>query len=219
MLDTFKHKGQRKRLVQELMDRGITDKAVLDAVLSVPRHGFIDTAFSDEAYEDKALPIPQGQTISQPFTVAYQTQLLRLKPRMKVLEIGTGSGYQAAILSAMGVRVFSVEIDPKLHRLAKRRLEDLECNCKLLQGDGSQGWTLYQPYDRIIVTAASPGVPEPLKKQLAAGGIMVIPSGDRDQQHMQVVTRKRGSEYEIETLQAFRFVPLRGKYGFKIEAE
>ncbi|MEL7530086.1 MAG: protein-L-isoaspartate(D-aspartate) O-methyltransferase [Bacteroidota bacterium] len=214
MLDTFKHKGQRKRLVQELMDRGITDKGVLDAILAVPRHKFVDTAFEADAYVDKALPIPQGQTISQPFTVAYQSQLLRLKSKMKVLEIGTGSGYQAAVLCKMGVRVFSVEIDPKLHHLAKSRLEDMECSTKLLQGDGSKGWPLYQPFDRIIVTAASPRVPEPLKKQLAVGGIMVIPTGDLDQQNMLVVQRKSTNEYEIETLQAFRFVPLRGKHGF-----
>lgn len=215
MLDTFKHKGQRKRLVQELMDRGITDKAVLDAILAVPRHKFVDTAFEADAYVDKALPIPQGQTISQPFTVAYQSQLLRLKPKMKVLEIGTGSGYQAAVLCAMGVRVFSVEIDPKLHHLAKSRLEDMECNCKLLQGDGSKGWPVYQPFDRIIVTAASPKVPEPLKKQLGEKGKMVIPMGDLDEQKMLVVSRKASNEFEIETLQSFRFVPLRGKYGFE----
>ncbi|MEM6346482.1 MAG: protein-L-isoaspartate(D-aspartate) O-methyltransferase [Bacteroidota bacterium] len=217
MLDTFKHKGQRKRLVQELMDRGITDKGVLDALLAVPRHKFVDTAFEADAYVDKALPIPQGQTISQPFTVAYQSQLLRLKAKMKVLEIGTGSGYQAAVLCKMGMRVFSVEIDPKLHHLAKSRLEDMECSTKLLQGDGSKGWPLYQPFDRIIVTAASPRIPEPLKKQLAIGGIMVIPTGDLAQQNMLVVKRKSTNEYEIEKLQAFRFVPLRGKYGFASE--
>ena len=166
MLDTFKHKGQRARLVEILMEKGITDERVLSAIGAVPRHAFVEGVFASEAYDDKALPIHSGQTISQPFTVAFQTQLLRLKPKMKVLEIGTGSGYQAAVLCAMGVRLFTVEIDPRLHRDAAARLNELGYAPKLLCGDGSQGWLTYQPYEAIIVTAASPAVPEPLKRQL-----------------------------------------------------
>ncbi|MEL6672214.1 MAG: protein-L-isoaspartate(D-aspartate) O-methyltransferase [Bacteroidota bacterium] len=214
MLDTFKHKGQRNRLVEELLDRGITDETVLEAIRRVPRHLFVQGVFQSEAYVNKPLPISSGQTISQPLTVAIQSQLLRLKKRMKVLEIGTGSGYQAAVLSEMGMRVFSVEIDQKLHREAKRRLEDLEYPVKLHHGDGSQGWPLHQPYERIIVTAASPSIPEPLKQQLEIGGILVIPVGSLKTQQMQVVTRLSRYEYEIETLTHFQFVPLKGKFGF-----
>lgn len=214
LLDTFKHKGLRRRLVQELADRGITDKAVLDAILAVPRHAFMEKAFEGQAYVDKAFPIAEGQTISQPFTVAYQTQLLNLKPRMKILEIGTGSGYQAAVLCAMGLKVFSVEIVPKLHARAKAILEELDCEARLLLGDGSEGWKLYQPYDRILVTAASPSIPEPLQRQLEIGGKMVLPLGDQELQHMVVVTRKGRNEFEVEKLDPFRFVPLRGKHGF-----
>jgi protein-L-isoaspartate(D-aspartate) O-methyltransferase len=201
-------------LVQDLADRGITDKAVLDAILAVPRQIFMERAFEDQAYVDKAFPIAEGQTISQPFTVAYQTQLLRLKPRMKVLEIGTGSGYQSAILCAMGMRVFSVEIVPKLHQRAKKVLAELEYKAKLHLGDGSLGWPQYQPYDRILITAASPSIPQPLQRQLETGGRMVLPMGNRELQRMVVVTREGRNEFKVEKLQEFRFVPLRGKHGF-----
>lgn len=205
----------RTRLVQQLAARGITDEAVLEAVGNVPRHGFVASALVQEAYEDKALPIHSGQTISQPFTVALMTQLLDLKPRMKVLEIGTGSGYQAAVLAEMGMKVFSVEYDSRLHREAEARLEDLGYEVKLDLGDGSEGWKRYQPYERIIVTAASPAVPEPLKQQLDLGGRLVIPVGTLQQQRMQVLTRLDRREFQVETLQPFQFVPLRGRYGFE----
>lgn len=217
MIDTFKHKGQRERLVQALIQKGITDDRLLKALETVPRHAFVEGAFSAQAYQDKALPIKRGQTISQPFTVAFQTQLLQLRSKMKVLEVGTGSGYQAAILCEMGMRVFSVEYDKKLHEDAGERLSDLQYAAHLLYGDGSQGWQKYQPYDRILVTAASPGIPESLKQQLAIGGRMVIPVGTRSRQRMTVVKRIDRMEYEIEALHAFQFVPLRGKFGFEEE--
>jgi len=215
LLDTYKHKGQRARLVEELEQKGITDQRVLDAFMQVPRDIFVENAFQEEAYDDKALPIQSGQTISQPFTVAYQTLALQLKPKMKILEVGTGSGYQAAILAAMGMRVFSVEIDSRLHREAKERLEGLNLKAKLHLGDGSQGWPLYQPYERIIVTAASPGIPDSLKQQLEAGGLMILPVGDLSQQQMTLVKKISRQEFEIQKLDHFHFVPFRGKYGFE----
>ncbi|MEM6631439.1 MAG: protein-L-isoaspartate(D-aspartate) O-methyltransferase [Bacteroidota bacterium] len=215
MLDTYKYKGLRKALVAHLQERGISHQEILDAFLDVPRHGFVDSALADQAYEDVALPIPEQQTISQPYTVAFQTLLLQPKPRMKILEIGTGSGYQTAILCALGCRVFTVEYIAKLHRTAKARLEDLGYEPKMLCGDGSKGWPKYQPYEGILVTAAGPSVPLALQEQLEIGGRLVMPVGSEKSQHMVVVTRKSRSEYERETLQKFRFVPLRGKYGFE----
>ena len=213
--ENYKHKGRRKRLVEELVLKGITDQLVLDAIGLVPRHLFVEGVFADEAYMDKALPINNGQTISQPFTVAFQTQLLGLKPRMKILEIGTGSGYQAAVLCQMGMKVFSVEIASRLHEDAKYLLNFLGHKPNLKLGDGSQGWKYYQPFERILVTAASPSVPESLKNQLDIGGIMVIPVGDRHSQTMTVVTRVSETEFKEEVHHRFKFVPLRGKYGFE----
>ena len=204
----------RNRLIEHLADRGITDLSVLEAMKKIPRHGFVDSAFEDQAYEDKPLPIHSGQTISQPFTVAYQTQLLEVKPQMKVLEIGTGSGYQAAVLCAMDVRLYTVELDARLHREARERLEDLGYTAKMLLGDGSRGWQKHQPYDRILVTAASPSIPDSLKRQLAIGGRMVIPVGNRELQQMKVIIKLDKAEFEIHTYHQFKFVPLRGKYGF-----
>ena len=215
MLDTYKHKGQRARLVEELEEKGINDSRILDAIAKVPRHLFVENAFQHEAYEDKALPIQSGQTISQPFTVAYQTYSLDLKPKMKILEVGTGSGYQAAILAAMGMRVFSVEIDARLHREAKERLDNLDLKVKLHKGDGSMGWPTFQPYEHIIVTAASPGIPESLKQQLEIGGMMILPVGNLSQQQMTLVKKISRREFEIHKLDHFHFVPLRGKYGFE----
>jgi len=214
LLDTYKHKGQRARLVQLLADKGIQDENVLTAIGVVPRQFFVESILAESAYEDRALPIPAHQTISQPFTVAFQTELLALKPRMKVLEIGTGSGYQTAVLCEMGMRVFSVELEDKLHKLAKGRLEDLGYKARLHWGDGSKGWPTHQPYQRILVTAASPWVPAPLKKQLDIGGKLIIPVGTQKQQRMYEVTRLSYKEYEVRKHQHFAFVPLRGRYGF-----
>lgn len=214
-MSDYKYKGLRAKLVRELIRRGITDESVLDAIGRVPRHEFVEGVFSGEAYEDKALPIQRGQTISQPFTVAFQTQLLQLKPKMKILEIGTGSGYQAAVLCEMGMRVFSVELDNRLYRDAKERLTRLGYELHLHRGDGSEGWPVYQPYERILVTAASPSVPHVLRSQLDIGGIMVIPVGDRAMQKMTVITRESVNRFHTETFHDFKFVPLRGKYGFQ----
>ncbi len=217
MLDTYKHRGLRKRLVEHLETQGIADERVLAALMEVPRHFFVEGVFDEEAYEDKALPIKKGQTISQPYTVAKMTEWLDLKPRMKVLEIGTGSGYQAAVLAAMGMKVFSVEYDRSLSREAGEKLKELGLDVKLHQGDGSQGWNRYQPFERIIVTAGSPAVPDPLRKQLEIGGKMVIPVGDLKKQQMQLITRLGRDEYQVQQLGPFRFVPLRGRHGHEVE--
>ncbi len=214
MLDSFKHKGLRRRMVDLLMEKGISDPLVLEAMNSVPRHLFVDPTFSTEAYQDKALPIEAGQSISSPFTVAYQSQLLALKPRMKVLEIGTGSGYQAAVLAAIGAKVFTVEREGKLLLVAKQRLEELSLDFRSHHGDGSLGWPTYQPYERILLTAASPTVPLPLQQQLELQGILVGPIGDLDRQIMTKMTRISKQEYSVEKLLPFQFVPLRGRHGF-----
>ena len=219
MLDTYKHKGLRQRLVRQLEERGISDEKVLDALRAVPRHFFVEGVFDEEAYADKALPIKHQQTISQPYTVAVMTEWLDLKPRMKVLEIGTGSGYQAAVLAAMGMKVFSVEYDGRLSREAADKLDELGYDVKLHVGDGSEGWPRYQPYERIIVTAGSPAVPDPLRQQLDIGGKLVVPVGDRKQQHMQVITRLSRQEFRIEEKFPFTFVPLRGRYGHEEDSE
>ena len=215
MFDSFKHKGQRTRLVQQLQQKGVSQASLLKALEKVPRHVFVENAMADLSYEDKALPIKEGQTISQPFTVAFQTQLLGVKAGMKVLEIGTGSGYQAAVLCEMGAEVYSIEKNTLLYRESKARLQGLNYTVKQKCGDGTLGWPSAKPFMGIIVTAASPLVPEPLKKQLAIGGKLVIPVGSRDSQLMKLITRKARNEYEIQSFQRFRFVPLLGKYGFE----
>ena len=214
-MESYKYQGRRKRLIGQLVSKGITDERVLEAMERVPRHRFVEGAFQDQAYEDKALPIRDGQTISQPFTVAYQTQMLALKPGMKVLEIGTGSGYQAAVLCEMGMKVFSVERYAHLHKNAKRLLQELGYEPFLKQGDGTLGWKLYQPYERILVTAASPDIPEPLKEQLEIGGKLVIPVGGRNTQIMTVVTRMAPSRYDVQSYHRFCFVPLIGAHGWE----
>ncbi len=206
MQDTYRHKGLRKRLVETLRKRGITDEAVLTAIGNLPRHFFLDKAFEEHAYEDKPFPIGCDQTISQPFTVAYQTSLLAVKPREKVLEIGTGSGYQAAVLAMLGARVFSVERQEGLVQKTKELLESLQLNVRCFFRDGSQGLPEFAPFDKIVVTAGAPVVPEALKKQLAVGGVLVIPVGE-DVQYMYKITRLSESDFREETLDAFRFVP------------
>ncbi len=214
MLDTFKDKGLRRRMAEELQEKGITDPLVLEAIREVPRHLFVERTFRAEAYADKALPIDSGQTISSPFTVAYQSQLLIPKKRLKILEIGTGSGYQAAVLATMGLNVFTVERDQVLHKAAKQLFSDLELPIRAHLGDGSQGWPLYQPYERILITAAAPSVPFPLQQQLDEGGILIAPVGNLKRQTMTRMTRLEGNEFNVEQLLPFKFVPLKGKYGF-----
>ena len=217
MVDTYKHKGMRERLVKLLAEKGIVDPAVLKAIQKIPRHVFVESAFAEAAYEDRPLPIGNGQTISQPYTVARQTELLDVKSGMKVLEIGTGSAYQASVLCELGCKLFSIERIRILHDRAREILEELGYKARLRHGDGSLGWETYAPYDRILVTAASPSVPETFKKQLAIGGKLVIPVGDREQQQMSVVTRVSNTEWSIAKMGWFQFVPMVGRHGWEEE--
>ncbi len=211
--DTYRHKGLRKKLVAVLRDKGITDERVLNAINQLPRHFFLDPAFVEVAYEDKAFQIGQGQTISQPFTVAYQSQLLELQPREKVLEIGTGSGYQACILSILGARVFSIERQRALYDKTGKLLDELGYpNIRMFYGDGFEGKPAYAPYDKVIVTAAAPEIPAKLLAQLRIGGQMVIPYGEGSEQVMLRLTKISETEIEQEAFENFRFVPmLKGK--------
>ncbi len=209
MKDTYRHQGLRKKLVQEIAKKGISNSEVLRAIESIPRHLFIpDTALHKYAYEDKAFPIGSGQTISQPYTVAFQTELLDLKPRDKVLEIGTGSGYQTAVLLALGAKVFSVERQKALYDRTKLLLPQLGYITKLFFGDGYKGLPEYAPFDKIIVTAGAPFIPEDLLAQLKIGGIMVIPVGEGNDQIMKKIIKLAANEYQTEDLGQFRFVPL-----------
>ncbi len=212
--DTPKLQGLRERLVQLLMRKGIKSPEVLTAIRKVPRHFFLPEMFAEESYEDHAMPIGEGQTISQPYTVARQTELLQVSSGMKVLEIGTGSGYQCAVLCALGAKVFSVERNTNLHHTAKAVLNRLGYKPRLKCGDGTLGWDTYGPYDRIIVTAGSPDVPIELTNQLAPGGILVIPVGDRNSQNMMFITKDKEGSVSVKTLEAFSFVPLIGKQGW-----
>lgn len=207
MKDTYRHKGLRRRLVDSLRTRGITDEAVLAAIEAVPRHFFLDKAFEEHAYEDKPFPIGYEQTISQPFTVAYQTSLLNLKSKDRVLEIGTGSGYQAAILAALGARVYTIERQEGLFLQTRDLLEYLGFSTvKCFFGDGSKGLPDLAPFDKIIVTAGAPIVPDPLKHQLTSGGILVIPVGEAVQ-YMYRIMQISTNEFKEEIFEAFRFVP------------
>jgi protein-L-isoaspartate(D-aspartate) O-methyltransferase len=208
--DTYKDKGARRLLVQELNEKGISDKKVLEAILKVPRHQFIHKDFRHHAYLDKAFPIGVGQTISQPYTVAYQTQLLQVEPNNKVLEIGTGSGYQAAILIEMGAQLVSIERQEKLHLQTKKLFSLLNYQAHLVLGDGSIGYPQLAPYDRIIVTAGAPRVPDALINQLKIGGMMIIPVGDNNSQIMHIIIKKADGSLEDIALDEFRFVPLIG---------
>lgn len=210
MTDSYRHKGMRKKLVEALRVRGISDEAVLAAIGAVPRHFFLDKAFEEHAYDDKPFPIGNKQTISQPFTVAYQTALLDVHPGDRVLEIGTGSGYQAAILAALGAKVFTVERQEALYLRTKELLRALKF--KTIQcffRDGMLGLPEYAPFNQIIVTAGAIDVPEALLEQLAPGGILVIPVGHTEQQMMRIRRTERGS-FKTEQLDTFRFVPFLG---------
>ncbi len=209
MKDTYRHKGLRNKLVQEIAKKGIESENVLKAIESIPRHLFIpDNALHKFAYEDKPFPIGSGQTISQPYTVAFQTELLELKKRDKVLEIGTGSGYQTAVLLEMGAKVFSIERQKALFDRTKTLLPQLGYNTKLFYGDGYKGLPEFAPFDKIIVTAGAPFIPEDLLTQLKIGGIMVIPVGKGDNQTMKKMVKTDSDKYKTEDLGEFRFVPL-----------
>jgi protein-L-isoaspartate(D-aspartate) O-methyltransferase len=207
----------REQLVEELKKRGITDSSVLEAIKNVEREKFIPPSMSHLAYKDTALPIGYEQTISQPYTVAFMTEKLNLKKGSKVLEVGTGSGYQAAILYEMGMKVYSVEINLELHNKAKLLFDELGIRVHAKFGDGSLGWDEFAPYDGIIVTAGSPSVPNKLLEQLAIGGRLVIPVGPRDYQDLVVITRLSEEEYSKESFPRFIFVPLLGKNGWTRE--
>ena len=208
MLDSFKHKGLRKKLIEKLSSKGISDNNVLDAINKVPRHLFIDNAFIHFAYEDKAFPIGEGQTISQPYTVAFQTQLLEVKPYEKVLEIGTGSGYQAAVLSLLDADVFTIERQKKLYNKTKEFLPKIGYRCEFIFGDGYKGLPNFAPFDKIIVTCGAPKIPEELLIQLKVGGRMVVPIGDGKNQKMHLIQKKSSKDYDISTHGNFLFVPM-----------
>ena len=207
-MDTYRHKGLRKKLVELLRDKGITDEQVLEAINSIPRHLFLDNAFVNFAYQDKAFPIGAGQTISQPFTVAFQTQLLELERGDKVLEIGTGSAYQTCVLLEMKAKVFSIERQKLLFQKAKVLLPKMGYSAKLFFGDGYKGQPAFAPFDKIIITAGATYIPEDLKKQLKIGGLMVIPVGEGESQVMQRLRKLSESEFEYEEFGDFKFVPL-----------
>jgi protein-L-isoaspartate(D-aspartate) O-methyltransferase len=213
--DTYLHKGKRKALVAELRKKGIDNEQVLEAINTLPRHFFFDTALISHAYEDKAFPIGEGQTISQPYTVAFQSSLLAVSPGDKILEIGTGSGYQASILHLLGAQVVSIEYQQKLFDHTRRFLERLGIQLQLFYGDGTGGVPALAPYDKIIVTAGAPVVPEALIQQLKIGGILVIPVGDRSKQSMVKITKKSATEIHKEAFEGFAFVPLLGKEGWE----
>ena len=208
--DTYRHKGLRKKLKDTVAAKGITDQRVLDAIGSLPRHFFLDSAFDEAAYEDKAFPIGEGQTISQPYTVAYQTQLLDVAPFMKVLEIGTGSAYQAVILAEMGVQVYTIERQRKLFDANKQFLFLKKYPAvKFFYGDGYEGLPTFAPFDRILITAAAPAIPPKLIQQLKPGGKMVIPVGEEDQpQLMKRITKLDNGTVSEEVFDYFQFVPM-----------
>lgn len=209
--DTFRHKGLRKQLAETVRKKGITDENVISAIEAIPRHWFFDSSFLEFAYEDKAFPIGSGQTISQPYTVAFQTQLLQVKRGDKILEVGTGSGYQASILYQMGAKVFSIERQRALYQKAKEMLPAAGFLVKTFFGDGYKGLPTFGPFDKIIVTAGAPFIPEALIEQLKPGGIMVIPVDDDDgSQTMTTVEKAADGSYEISQHGKFRFVPLLG---------
>jgi len=206
--DTYKHKGLRKKLVEEIIDKGITDGNVLNAIEKIPRHVFMDSSFLEFAYQDKPFPIGDGQTISQPYTVAFQTQLLKVSKGQKVLEIGTGSGYQSCVLLEMGAKVFTVERIKNLYEKTKLFLPSIGYLPKFFFGDGYKGLPGYAPFDRIIVTAGAPYIPDDLVKQLNVGGILVIPVGDGEIQVMTTVKKISEKQAEKKEWGTFRFVPL-----------
>ena len=208
MKDTYKHKGLRQQLVNTIKDKGIKDEKVLDAIGKIPRHLFMDSGFIDHAYQDKPFPIAADQTISQPYTVAFQTELLQVKKGDKILEIGTGSGYQAAVLIEMGAKLYSIERQQELFKKTSKFLPKLGYRAKkLIFGDGYIGLEEEAPFDGIIVTAGAPFVPKPLLNQLKIGGRLVIPVGD-DVQTMTLYIRKGEKEFEKHDHGSFRFVPL-----------
>lgn len=206
--DSLQHKGLRKRLVETLIEKGITDQQILEAIGKIPRHLFMESSFEKFAYKDQAFPISAGQTISQPYTVAFQTQLLQIRPNSKILEVGTGSGYQAAVLLELGAQVFTIERQQELYVKVQQLLPALGYHPRFFYGDGYKGLPTYGPYDGIIVTAGAPYVPEDLKTQLKIGGRLVVPVGSSSFQEMTLIVRKNENNFELKELGTFAFVPL-----------
>ena len=208
--DTYRHKGMRKQLIDELRKKDITDERVLDAMMHIPRHFFLDSALDSIAYQDRAFPIGEGQTISQPYTVAFQTQLLQVRPYEKVLEIGTGSAYQATILAELGARVFTIERQKKLYEQQKEDyvFKGKYPNLKFFYGDGFAGLPSYAPFDKVLVTAAAPFVPPALIAQMRTGGKMVIPVNEGDSQRMKRITKNEDGSISEELFNLFVFVPM-----------
>lgn len=209
-IDNYREKGARKRLVEILEKKGIEDKQILKAIGKVPRHFFFDETFWNQAYKDIAFPIGSGQTISQPYTVAYQTELLHIKTGDKVLEIGTGCGYQTCILLKLGAKVYTIERQEKLYERTIQVLPFMGYKPHFFLGDGSKGIPEHAPYNKIIVTAGAPIIPDTLLQQLTIGGILVIPVGDEKSQKMVTVLKTGEHDYEEHVLDTFRFVPLVG---------
>lgn len=213
--DTYRHKGLRKKLIDLLRTKGITDEPVLSAINEIPRHFFMDSALDNIAYEDRAFPIAEGQTISQPYTVAYQTQLLQVKQNDKILEIGTGSIYQATVLAELGAKVFTIERQKGLFEKTKNYIfKNKYPNLKFFYGDGFEGLPTYAPFDKVIITAGAPFIPPKLVAQLKAGGKMVIPVDEDHHQRMLRLTKNEDGSYAEESFENFSFVPmLKGKNG------
>jgi len=209
--DTYRHKGMRKKLVETVKNKGITDEKVLEAIDKIPRHFFLDSAFDEVAYEDKAFPIAERQTISQPYTVAYQTQLLEVKPFQKVLEIGTGSAYQASVLAELGAQVYTIERQKKLFE-SNKKFEYIKKypNIKFFYGDGYEGLPTFAPFDRVLITAAAPDIPQKLVNQMKAGGMMVIPVGSGEVQVMKRLIKQQDGTIKEEVFDRFSFVPMLG---------
>jgi len=208
MIDTYKHKGLRKQLVSTIREKGIVDEEVLNAIGKIPRHLFLDSSFLEFAYQDKPFPIGSGQTISQPYTVAFQTELLEVKPGEKVLEIGTGSGYQACVLEELGAKVFTIERQKKLYMKSKKFLAKLNYKAKIFYGDGYKGLPAFAPFDKILITAGAPELPSGLASQLKTGGMIVVPLGRGGIQVMARFIKEEDGSTRKEDHGTFRFVPL-----------
>jgi len=207
--DTYRHKGLRKKLTETIREKGITDEAVIAAIGNIPRHFFMDSALDNIAYEDRAFPISAGQTISQPYTVAYQTQLLQVRPNEKILEIGTGSMYQATVLAELGAKIFTIERQKDLYNKTKTYIfKNKYPNLKFFFGDGFEGLPTYAPFDKILITAAAPFVPPKLTAQLKVGGKMVIPVDDGPHQRMLRLTKNDDGTVSEEAFEHFSFVPM-----------
>ncbi|MCQ2306278.1 MAG: protein-L-isoaspartate(D-aspartate) O-methyltransferase [Bacteroidales bacterium] len=214
--DNYRHKGMRQNLVQVLKDKGISDVNVLKAIGEVPRHVFLESSFVEFAYQDRPFPIGSGQTISQPFTVAMQSQILMVTKGLKVLEIGTGSGYQACVLAQMGAKVFTIERQRNLYNKTKPLLAELHYHIKTFLGDGNKGLPTFAPFDRVIITAAAPEIPQNLVDQLKTGGIMVIPLNDEDdalKQRMLRLTKQEDGTLKREEFGECKFVPMLKEVG------